>query len=108
MKALGWIIAGVGVGLVTYVVLNQPGPQYATGNDDIEDAAANTSLWGSKQRITGKGGSFVGKVKETVGNVTGDDALAGEGLGDQVVGAVKSTAGNAAQNLGETIHELNR
>ena len=108
MKALGWIIAGVGIGLVTYVVLNQPGPQYATGNDDIEDAADKTSLWGSKQRVAGTGGSIFGKIKESVGTATGDDELAGEGVDDQVIGAVKNTAGDAAHAIGETIHELNR
>jgi len=108
MKALPWIIAGVGVGLATYFALNQPGLQYATGNDDVEDAAAETSLWGSKQRLAGTGGQILGKVKKSVGRVTGDDQLAGEGLADQVAGAVKDTAGGAAQALGETIHELNR
>jgi uncharacterized protein YjbJ (UPF0337 family) len=108
MKALSWILAGVGVGLVTYVVLNQPGPQYATGNDDVEDAADKTSLWGSKQRITGTGASIFGKLKEGVGRATGDDQLAGEGVVDQVAGAVKDTAGSAAQSIGQTMHELNR
>jgi uncharacterized protein YjbJ (UPF0337 family) len=108
MKALSWILAGIGVGLVTYFVLNQPEPQYATGNDDIEDAADRTALWGSKQRITGTAGGLFGKFKEGVGRAAGDDQLAGEGVADQVVGAVKDTAGSAAQSLGQTIHELNR
>jgi uncharacterized protein YjbJ (UPF0337 family) len=108
MKALGWILAGLGVGLVTYIVFNQPGPQYATGNDDIEDAAGKTSLWGSKQRITGAGTSLVGKLKEGVGQATGDPDLADEGVADQVIGAVKDTAGQAAHAVGATIHEMNR
>ena len=108
MKALGWIVAGVGIGLAAYVVLNQPGPQYATGNDDVEDFADKSALWGSKQRITGKGGSLLGKVKENVGRATGNDELAGEGLGDQVIGAVKDTAGDAAHAVSQTIHDLNR
>ena len=108
MKALGWILAGVGVGLAAYVVLNQPGPQYATGSDDIEDAADQTSLWGSKQRISGAGRQLFGKIKEVAGQATGDPELADEGVGDQVVGAVKDTAGAAAHAVGETLHELNR
>ena len=108
MKALPWIIAGVGVGLAVYVIANQPGPQYATGSDDVEDAAANTALWGSKQRIKGKGGSLLGKAKEGVGRATGNDSLAGEGLVDQAVGAVKDTAGDAAHAVSETIHDLNK
>lgn len=108
MKALSWIFAGIGIGIVTYVVLNQPRPQYATGNDDVEDFAARTSLWGSRQRLSGTGGSLVGKLKEGVGRVAGDDQLADEGVTEQVIGAVKSTAGDAANALGNTIHEFNR
>ena len=108
MKALPWIIAGVGVGLAAYVILNQPGPQYATGSDTVEDAAADTTLWGSKQRLKGAGGGLVGKVKEGVGNATGDAGLADEGVADQVVGEVKDTAGKVAHAVGETLHDLNR
>lgn len=53
MKALSWGIAGVAVAFVAYIVLNQPGPQYATGDDDVEYAAGRTALWGSKQRLSG-------------------------------------------------------
>jgi uncharacterized protein YjbJ (UPF0337 family) len=108
MKALPWILAGVGVGLVTYFALNQPGLQYETGNDDIEDAADRTAFWGSKQRVSGAGGTLFGKVKEGVGRATGDAQLADEGAADQVVGAVKDTVGSAAQAVGQTIHNLNR
>jgi uncharacterized protein YjbJ (UPF0337 family) len=108
MKALPWLIAGVGFGLAAYFVLNQPGPQYATGNDDIEDAAGRTTFWGSKQRVRGAGRDLVGKLKEGAGRIAGDDDLAGEGVADQVIGAVKDTAGQAAQTVGETIHDLNR
>jgi uncharacterized protein YjbJ (UPF0337 family) len=108
MKALPWIIAGVGVGLIAYFVLNQPGPQFATGNDDIEDAAVRTANWGSKQRIKGTGGGLVGKLKEGVGRAVGDEELAGEGALDQAVGAVQDTAGQGAHLVADTIHELNR
>jgi hypothetical protein len=39
MKALPWIIAGTAIGVAAYVVLNTPGPEYATGNDTLEQAA---------------------------------------------------------------------
>lgn len=108
MKALSWIIfVGAGIGIAAYVVLKQSGSQYATGNDDVENAAGKTTLWGSKQRLAGKSGGLVGKLKEGVGRVTGDDQLAGEGVADQVVGAVKDAAGQAAHAVGETIHDLN-
>jgi uncharacterized protein YjbJ (UPF0337 family) len=108
MKSLPWIIAGVGIGLATYVLINQPGPQYAGGYDDVEDAADKTAFWGSKQRVKGTGGSLVGKAKEGFGRATGNDDLAGEGLVDQAVGTVKDTAGKAANAVGKTIHDLNQ
>jgi uncharacterized protein YjbJ (UPF0337 family) len=108
MKALAWVIAGVGVGVAAYIVLNQPGPQYATGDDDLEYAANRTSLWGSKQRLSGTGGNLAGKIKEGFGRVTGDDQLADEGAADQLVGAVKDTVGKTAQVAGQAIHDLNR
>jgi uncharacterized protein YjbJ (UPF0337 family) len=108
MKALTWVIAGVGAGVAAYIVLNQPGPRYANGDEDVEYAADRTALWGSKQRLSGTGGSLAGKFKEGIGRVTGDDQLAGEGVADQMAGAVKDTAGRAAQAVGQTIHDLNR
>jgi uncharacterized protein YjbJ (UPF0337 family) len=108
MKSLPWLIAGVGIGLSAYFILNQPGPQFATGNDDVEDAAINTANWGSKQRIKGAGGNLVGKLKEGVGRVTGDQGLEGEGVLDQAAGAVRDTAGQAAHAVADAVHELNR
>jgi uncharacterized protein YjbJ (UPF0337 family) len=108
MKAFPWIFVGVGFGVLAYIVLNQPSPQYATGDDDVEYAAGRTTLWGSKQRLAGTGGNVAGKIKEGLGRVTGDDQLANEGAADQLVGAIKDTAGKAAQVAGQTIHDLNR
>jgi uncharacterized protein YjbJ (UPF0337 family) len=108
MKALTWVMAGVGAGIAAYIILNQPGPRYATGDEDVEYAANRAALWGSKQRLSGTGSGITGRLKERVGGITGDDELAGEGMVDQVAGAVKDTAGRAAQAVGETVHELNR
>ena len=108
MKNLPWFLAAIGLGLAAYVVINTPAPQAATGFDSVEDAARDTSQWGSKSRVRGAGGRFIGKVKEGVGNVTGNPNLADEGVGDQVAGAVKSAAGSLAQAAGQTIHDLNR
>ena len=105
---LPWILAGLGIGFAAYVLLNTPGPEYATGNDDLEDAARGTSQWGSKKRIFGSGQILVGKAKEGLGNLTGNDDLAGEGLLDQATGAVKDAAGQVAQAAGQTLHDLNR
>jgi uncharacterized protein YjbJ (UPF0337 family) len=108
MKTLPWIIAGVGIGLAVYFVVNQPGPRYATGDPDVDDAANETSFWGSKQRLSGKVGGLAGKLKEGVGRATGNDQLAGEGVVDQFVGGVKDTAGQAAHAVADTVHDLNR
>jgi uncharacterized protein YjbJ (UPF0337 family) len=108
MKSLPWILAAVGLGVAAYVVINTPGPEYATGNDDIENAARKTSAWGSKNRITGTGTNLGGKLKEGLGNLTGNDDLANEGVVDQVAGKIKDAAGSVAQAAGQTIHEFNR
>jgi uncharacterized protein YjbJ (UPF0337 family) len=109
MKAFPWILAGVSIGAaVAYIVMNAPEPQYATGSDDVEDAARNTSTWGTKQRVSGTGSSLVGKVKEGFGKVTGDQDTESEGLVDQAAGTVKDTVGKVAEAAGQTIHDLNR
>jgi uncharacterized protein YjbJ (UPF0337 family) len=108
MKALPWILAAVGLGVAAYVVINTPGPEYATGNDDIEDAARKTSVWGSKNRITGTGTHLAGKLKEGLGNLTGNPDLANQGVVDQVAGKLQDAAGSVAQAAGQTLHEFNR
>jgi uncharacterized protein YjbJ (UPF0337 family) len=108
MKALPWVIAATALGIAAYVVVNTPGPEYATGSDSVEDAARSTANWGSKSRVTGTGKNLFGKAKEAVGNATGNADLADEGAGDQVIGTVKDAAGSVAQAAGQAIHDLNR
>jgi len=108
MKAIPWIIAGAALGVAAVVVLNASSPQHSTGLDGVEDAADRTFRWGSKQRASGAGSSILGKVKEGFGRATGDDDLAGEGIGDQVAGSLKDAAGQVAHAAGQTIHDLNR
>jgi uncharacterized protein YjbJ (UPF0337 family) len=105
---LPWILAAIGLGVAAYVVMNTPGPEYATGNDSIEDAARRTAAWGSKNRVKGTGKNLGGKLKEGIGNLTGNPDLANEGVADQVAGTLKDAAGSVAQAAGETIHEFNR
>lgn len=109
MKALPWILAGMGAGAaLAYVVMTQPRPATATGWDSVEDAAANTFGWGTKNRVSGTGTNVAGKVKEGVGRLAGDPDLADEGVADQAIGSVKNAVGAVAQAAGETIHDLNR
>ncbi len=108
MKTLAWLVAGIGIGLAVYLVANAPGPEYATGSDNLEDAARNTFGWGAKQRATGFGSNIAGRVKEGLGNLTGNPDLADSGLADQVEGNVREGAGKFAQAAGQTLHDLNR
>jgi len=108
MKAFPWLLAGVGIGLATYILVNQPEPQYATGSEEVEDAAGKTATWGTKQRFTGTGENLIGKLKKGAGKISGDKELEGKGALDEVTGAVKDTAGQAAHAVSNTIHDLNK
>src|SRR5579862_8461043 len=108
MKTFAWLVAGIGIGLAVYLVANAPGPEYATGSDNLEDAANKTFGWGAKQRATGLGNGVVGRVKEGLGNLTGNPDLADEGVADQVAGDVREGVGKFAQAAGQTLHDLNR
>ena len=109
MRALQWIIAGVGIGVgVTILLFNDAEPSYATGYDGVERAARKTFGWGTRKRAEGKVGAVAGAIKEGVGRLTGDDRMAGEGAADRVVGNVKDAAGLVGHAVGETIHDLNR
>jgi uncharacterized protein YjbJ (UPF0337 family) len=108
MKAFAWLAAGIGLGLATYLIANTPTPEYATGSDNVDDAARNTFGWGMKQRARGLGRNVAGRVKEGVGNLTGDADLAGSGVADQVEGEVREGVGRVAQAAGQTLHDLNR
>jgi uncharacterized protein YjbJ (UPF0337 family) len=109
MRALPWLIAGVGIGVgVTILLFNESEPDYATGYDGVERAARKTFGWGARRQVEGKVGSVAGAIKEGVGRLTGDDEMADEGAADQVVGNVKDAAGQLGQAVAETIHDLNR
>jgi uncharacterized protein YjbJ (UPF0337 family) len=108
MRALPWIVAGVGIGaMATYLILNEPGIQSETGWDSVDDAANRTWRWGSRSRLAGAGANVAGKLKEGVGRALGDNDLADEGVVDQTIGAAKNAAGKVAHAAGETLHELN-
>lgn len=111
MKTLPWILAGVGAGVATYLILQQQrGGAYATstGYDAVDDAADRTDAWGVRQRAAGAGTNVVGKVKEGFGRLTGNDQLASEGVADQAAGQVRDAAGTIANAAGQTLRDLNR
>ncbi|HEV2578046.1 MAG TPA: CsbD family protein [Acidobacteriaceae bacterium] len=108
MKTIAWLAAGIGIGLAVYLIANPPELQYATGSDNLEGAARNAQGWGMKQRATGLGRNVAGRVKEGLGNLTGNPDLADEGLGDRIEGNVREGVGKVAQAAGQTLHDLNR
>lgn len=109
MKALPWIVAGVGIGAaLIYIITNAPEQQFSTGDPDLDRFANKSDRWGAKQRVQGAGGSLVGKAKEAFGNATGDDDTAASGVADQVTGSVRDVAGKAANAVGGAIRDLNR
>ena len=108
MKTFVWLAAGIGIGLVVYLIANAPVPEYSTGSDTLETAARKTFGWGAKERAGGVGSNIAGRVKEGLGNLTGNADLADSGVADQVEGNVREGVGNFAQATGQTLHDLNR
>jgi uncharacterized protein YjbJ (UPF0337 family) len=109
MKPIHWIFGGMALGAaVAVILLYEPDLQHETGSDNLEDAANQALRWGTKKRFGAGADNIVGRVKEGIGRVTGDDELAGEGVLDQAAGAVKDTAGRWGHAVGKTIHDLNR
>ena len=103
------LFAGIGAGaFITYALFYEPKLQSETGIDGVEEAANKAWLWGTKKRFGGGADTLVGRWKEGVGQVTGDDDLAEEGVTDQAVGAMKDVAGRWGHAVGETTRDLNR
>jgi uncharacterized protein YjbJ (UPF0337 family) len=107
MKRQMWIPLALGI-VATYIILDRRAARYAADYDELEAAADRTDLWGSKQRIAGAGRDLLGRLKEGVGRITGNDDLAVRGVVDQVAGAAQDTAGKAANAASDTIREFNR
>jgi uncharacterized protein YjbJ (UPF0337 family) len=58
-----------------------------------------------KDRVQGSFDQAKGKIKEGVGNLTGDQKLKGEGKADQVAGKVENTIGSAKDKIRETLKD---
>jgi uncharacterized protein YjbJ (UPF0337 family) len=52
-------------------------------------------------RIEGAAKNIGGKIKEGIGNVTGDEKLKAEGKADQVAGKVQNTIGGIKDSLND-------
>ena len=108
MKALPWIVAGIGVGILAYIAFANRELWYVIESDGIEKAARKTFGWGTRQRAAGTGGQVIGKLKEGLGRVSGDGDLAAVGLADQIGGAARGAVGSVAQAAAEMMHDLKR
>ncbi len=108
MRALTWMVAGVGIGVGVTLLMKLSEPEYATGYDDVERAAAKSFGWGTKKRAEGRVRSGIGSVKEAIGRVVSDPDLENEGTFQRAKGKVKETIGEVGQGIGQTIHDLNR
>ena len=119
MKALPWILAGIGMGVAATLIIYNGQPEYATGHNGLQDgvdglksgverAARKSFGWGTKQRAEGKVSSVAGAVKQGVGHLTGNQQMADKGTADRVAGNVKDAAGQVGHAVAETIHDLNK
>jgi uncharacterized protein YjbJ (UPF0337 family) len=106
MKAIPWLIAGIGLGAVAVYILSST-PEYSTSSDTVEGVARKTFGWGTKQRIAGKGQAAVGAVKQGIGKLGGDPDLEDEGSLNRVVGNAREAVGKLGEAAAETIHDLN-
>jgi uncharacterized protein YjbJ (UPF0337 family) len=115
MKTISWLSAGVALGAAGYYIYNNKRGLmsdrkllFSTGNTDLDDAADRAATWGTKQRVSGEGRKVVGRAKQGLGRVVGDDDLAAEGVVDQVAGTAKNVAGTIAHGVSETIKDSNQ
>jgi uncharacterized protein YjbJ (UPF0337 family) len=60
----------------------------------------------NKNELDGNVDKLKGKVKQAVGNATGDQDLHDEGVADEAAGTVEAGFGKARRKVGDAIHEV--
>jgi uncharacterized protein YjbJ (UPF0337 family) len=60
----------------------------------------------TKQQTKGRVKRVKGKIKETVGIVTGDKKLEKEGVLQRAAGSVQEAAGKASGKVGQVLHDI--
>ena len=59
-----------------------------------------------EDEVKGKGKQVAGRVKESVGSLTGDRDLEEKGKQERFEGTVQETAGKVRRNVGEALENL--
>ena len=60
----------------------------------------------NRDELEGKAEQLKGKVKQGVGNMTGDEALQDEGAVDEAAGDVQEGYGRARRKVGEALDDI--
>jgi uncharacterized protein YjbJ (UPF0337 family) len=60
----------------------------------------------NRDELEGKGDKLKGKVKQGVGDVTGNERMHDEGVADEAGGNVQEGFGKARRKVGETIDDI--
>jgi uncharacterized protein YjbJ (UPF0337 family) len=60
----------------------------------------------NRDELEGKTDQVKGKIKQGVGDLTGDERLHDEGVADEVAGDVQEGYGKAKRKVGEAISDL--
>ncbi len=60
----------------------------------------------NKDELNGNVDQLKGKVKQTVANATGDQALHDEGVADEVAGNIEEGFGKARRKVGDVLHDV--
>lgn len=60
----------------------------------------------NRDELAGKAEALKGKVKQAVGDLTGNPELHDEGVVDEVVGETQAIAGHVRRNVGEAIEDI--
>jgi uncharacterized protein YjbJ (UPF0337 family) len=62
-------------------------------------------MW-NRDEARGKADQVKGKIKESVGDATGDERLRDEGEADKAAGEVEEALGKGRRKVGEAINDL--
>jgi uncharacterized protein YjbJ (UPF0337 family) len=60
----------------------------------------------NRDELEGKKDQLKGKIKQTTGDLTGNERLHDEGVADEAAGDVQEGFGKARRKVGETVEEI--